>query len=143
MVATMKNTTRTSAELLAGLELATAGLLFPSESDAPFTVMRWEGPTGAELGPETLLASLGLPADTAVETTTVEDTLGPFTELSGSPSPEDEADAQRFRSIITALDHELEDVRVYRVGEVDIDVYLLGRHRSGEWLGLKTHAVET
>ncbi|MEO7329628.1 MAG: nuclease A inhibitor family protein [Minicystis sp.] len=133
----------TGAELLAALGQATSGLLFPSESDAPFTPYRWEGAAGAPLGPETLLASLGLPATTPVETTTLEDTLGPFTELSEHPSPEDETDAQHFRSIITALEQALADVRVYRVGKVDIDVYLLGRHPSGEWLGLKTHAVET
>ena len=31
----------------------------------------------------------------------------------------------------------------FLVGEVDVDVYVLGRHASGEWLGLRTHAVET
>jgi hypothetical protein len=41
------------------------------------------------------------------------------------------------------LKAELTDLRVYRVGSTDIDVYILGKHPSGAWLGLKTKVVET
>lgn len=139
----MKPTTESPDALLARLEEISAGLLFPSESDAPLTPFRWEAPEGTELGPEALLVTLGLPAGTRVETTTVADVLEPFTELSASPSPEDEEDAKRFRAILDLLESALQETRAYRVGEVDIDVYLLGKHPGGGWMGLKTHAVET
>lgn len=140
---TMKKAKPTSSELLATLAHTTSGLLFPSESDAPLTPFHWEVPAGTALSPEALLVTLGLPAGTKVETTTVADTLGPFAEAGEGASPEDEADARRFQAIIDLLERELGELRVYRVGEVDIDVYLLGQDASGAWLGLKTHAVET
>ncbi|MFO0763093.1 MAG: nuclease A inhibitor family protein [Byssovorax sp.] len=120
----------------------TEGLLYPSESDAPLTPFRAELPAGEPLTPERLLLSLGLPAGTPIETTTVDDVLGPFAVAEEGAGDEDRAEAERYRRIMDALSG-LTDLQAYRVGKVDIDVYLLGRDASGAWIGLKTHAVET
>jgi hypothetical protein len=123
---------------------ATEGLLFLSESDAPLTPYRFPGPPGAEPTPEALLNVEHLPSDTPVETITVADLFGPFEHAEEGASPEDEADAARYRDLVALLTRELTSLRVYRVGKVDIDVYVLGQEAaSGAWLGLKTHVVET
>ena len=42
-----------------------------------------------------------------------------------------------------AVDQRLSGLRVFRIGEVNIDVYVVGRTADGQWAGLKTHSVET
>ena len=37
---------------------------------------------------------------------------------------------------------ELENVRLYRVGEIEIEIYLLGKDSSGKVCGLQTLSVE-
>ena len=41
------------------------------------------------------------------------------------------------------IEENLSDVRVFKVGEVNIDVYIVGRTKQGDWVGLHTKAVET
>jgi hypothetical protein len=129
--------------LLATLGKATSGLLFPSESDYPLTPYTFAGDKGAEPTPATLLAAEHLPSDTPVETITVADLFEPFARADDDASAEDKAEAARYRAIVELLSHELTDLRVFRVGKIDIDVYVLGKDPSGAWLGLKTHVVET
>ncbi len=122
---------------------ATSGLLFPSESDAALTPYRFPGTKGAEPTPEALLSVEHLPSDTPVETITVADLFDPFQHAAEGASKEDQVEAERYHALVELLTRELKSLRVYRVGKVDIDVYVLGQDASGDWLGLKTHVVET
>lgn len=131
------------SQLLATLEKASDGLLFPSESDAPFTPYCFPEPAGVEPTAASLLAAEHLPSDTPVETITVGELFDPFVVEGPSASPEDLAEAARYRDLVELLSHELTNLRVYRVGKTDIDVYILGQDPCGAWLGLKTHVVET
>jgi hypothetical protein len=128
-------TATTSPEaLLARLDEAARGLLFPSESDFPIAAFRLDGEATS---PEALLAALGLPPETPVEAVTPEDLFAPLI------APEEGGEPERYGRLLSLLHAELEELRAYRVGRVTIDVYVLGRHRSGPWLGLKTKVVET
>lgn len=120
---------------------AARDLLFTSESDAPLVLYHW--PAAVEPSPAALLAAEGQPPETPVEVTTVESEIGPFTTAAEGTDAEEQASAARWKVLLDTLQRELADLRVYRVGRVDIDLYLLGRAPSGAWLGYKTHAVET
>lgn len=133
----------TPTELLATLGAAASGLLFPSESDYPLTPYRWVGTDGAEPSPAALIQAEGRKADTPVETLTVRGLFEPLFALQADATEEEKADVARYRALVDLLEAELSDLRVYRVGAVEIDVYVLGRHPSGEWLGLKTRVIET
>lgn len=126
---------------LKSLEQAAAGLLFPSESDYPLTPFRYGGqgePTAAGL-----LAAEGKPEETAVEEIPLEELFdGVTADIEGADEAE-KAETERWRALVALLRADLGDLRVYRVGAIDIDVYVLGRHASGEWLGLKTKVIET
>ena len=135
--------TKPGSPLLETLGKATSGLLFPSESDAPLTPSTGPGAKGVEPTPATLLAAECLPSDTPVETITVADLFDPFAKAEDGASAEDKAEAARYRAIVELLTRELTDLHVFRVGRVDIDVYILGKDASGAWIGLKTHVVET
>jgi hypothetical protein len=51
--------------------------------------------------------------------------------------------AKKFQKLIQALKDTLDDIRVYRVGEVEKDVYIVGKTKGGGWAGLKSKVVET
>lgn len=154
----MNDAGATTNEVLAKLEEAASGLLYPSETDAPLTPFRWTGEAvtgtgsaagdasakgaagGAEPSRDTILSSIGKDAATPVEAMSVEELFAPVTE---EREGEDPSDARRFQALKELLSKELTDLRVLRVGSADIDVYVLGKHASGEWLGLKTRVVET
>ncbi|WP_437679716.1 nuclease A inhibitor family protein [Sorangium sp. So ce131] len=127
-------------DLLASLEEAAQGLLFPSESDHPLRPFRWAGDAPS---PAALLAAQGLAAETPVEVTTAGDLFAPVLEPPDGAGDAALADAARYRRLVDLLERHLTDLRVYRAGRVDIDVILLGRHASGAWLGLRTKVVET
>ena len=133
----------TATEFLSALSTAASGLLFPSESDYPLTPYRWVGTAGAEPSPEALIQAEGRKADTLVETLTVGELFDPIMQEQPGWADEDRAEAERYRALVALLEDGLKELRVYRVGKVDIDVYVLGQHASGEWLGYKTRVVET
>ena len=126
-------------ELLRRFDEVVQGLLVPSESDFPMTPLRWgcEAPS-----PEALRAAQGGAPAALVE----ERTLDAFFARMVDPAEPDAAalaEAARYRQLVELLRAHLEDLRVYRVGRVSIAVFILGRHASGEWLGLRTKLVET
>ena len=47
------------------------------------------------------------------------------------------------RTLQKVVGEQLSGVKVFRFGDVDVDVYLVGTTKGGEWAGLKTKAVET
>jgi hypothetical protein len=137
MEAWMKSDERLYAEL----REATRGLLFMSESDYPFEVVRWEGIE--EMSPEYLRAAAAGDATARVEERTITDF---FRVAAGEQEWKGEAElalAKRYQSLIRLLEENLKEVKVYRVGEINIGIYVLGRSEEGNWLGVSTRAVET
>lgn len=118
-------------ELLRRLDAAASGLLVPSESDHPLTPFSW--PAG-DPTPDAVAAAVspGAPVEQ----------IPPDALFSPLIAPGD-AEAARFQTLLDLLRAHLDDLRVYRVGRVDIDCLVLGRHASGAWLGLRTRVVET
>ena len=140
----MSHKSMTVTEFLAALGAAVSGLLFPSESDYPLTPYRWVGPGGEDPSPKALLTAEGRPPDTKVTTLSVHELFDPLIDVDNDRHDDEErAAAVRYRALVSLLEENLCDLVVYRVGQVDIDVYILGMHPSGEWLGLKTRVIET
>ncbi|HRI68456.1 MAG TPA: nuclease A inhibitor family protein [Polyangium sp.] len=126
--------------LLNTIAETTQGVLFPSESDFPIETYTHgeEEPTAAAL-----LERCGLAADSPVEESTLADTFSGLTEAEEDASEGTRFAAERFRKLIELLETNLEKIRAYRLGAVDLEVFVLGRHASGTWLGVRTKAVET
>ena len=113
------------------LRRASAGLLYPSESDCPFEVFVWEEP---ELTPQHVAAHSGKDKDQKVE----EVSIGAFFDELAETQ-----EAQRFHELRRVIESHLRDVKVFRVGDIEIDVFIIGRSPSGHWVGLRTQSVET
>jgi hypothetical protein len=131
---------RTDEQILAGLERAAAGLFYMSESDYPLETVCFE--IGEKLGHERLRELAGCGENARVEVRSLEDFFrdGRAVEL---PRGGGTARPASFQSLVRLLRENLTDVKVYKVGEINIPVLVLGRSASGRWLGVSTRVVET
>jgi hypothetical protein len=132
----------TTSPFLSMLELITAeslGLLLPSETDAPFApVSMQQAPTA-----EFLREASGLPQDARYEVLSLEEFFRDLERCAESSSPEEQAEAERFRNLHTTFRTRLQGAQVHRVGQVQVDVWLLGQDREGHWVGLRSRVTET
>ena len=120
---------------------ASKGLLFLSESDAPFEVIHW--PAQGELTPPKLLQLTGHPPDAPVELRTVDDFFAIATQEEDWHDQDERETVQRFHNLVSILKQNLSQLQVYRVGSTDIEAYIVGVTDGGEWAGLSTKLVET
>jgi hypothetical protein len=128
-------------EMQSELRELTRGMLFMSESDYPLEVVRWEGVE--ELTPEHLRRTAGVDPDSPVEERAVADFFRVAAGEQEWKGAAELASARKYQSLVRLLEDNLRDVRVYRVGAVNIGVYVVGRSVEGNWLGVSTRVVET
>jgi hypothetical protein len=115
------------------LARAIEGLTYPSESDEPFDVFKWDDEHTASAR-EALVARI----NTARR-------IGEISMRQFFEPLKVAEDAQRFRELHAVLKSLLSDCAVVRVGdrEVRVDVYLIGRLDARTWAGVHTISVET
>lgn len=125
------------------LERASAGLTYTSESDYPFTWYMRPGAMPQPVTVEAFRAALGIPATTAVEVRTVDeffarhiDNIDPYDPVAVELVP-------RYEQLVSTIRFSLRDPKVFRVGRIAIDCYIVGLDRYGQLVGLRTVAIET
>ncbi|MEG4587271.1 nuclease A inhibitor family protein [Microcoleus sp. MOSTC5] len=123
------------------LKQASEGLLFGSETDAPFEVIHWQ--VQEELTPTKLLQLTNHPPDAPVEMRTVDEFFAIATAQEDWHDREERETVQRFQNLVSVLKQNLSQLQVYRVGSIEIDVYIVGVTDGGELAGLSTKLVET
>jgi hypothetical protein len=132
---------KSDEQLSEELERLIAGLLFMSEADYPFETLFWK--KDIEVTDEYLRLRAGARPDAQVKAESVDKF---FRAAVSEPDWKSEAQlsiAKRYQSLIAWLKENLHHPLAYRVGEIDIKVYILGRSASGNWLGISTRVIET
>jgi hypothetical protein len=120
-----------SHPLLVTLEKACAGLTFPSETDAAMIPFLWED--GGALTAARLLQFFGHEEGTPVETMDLPDFFLAI--------PKEDRPA--FDALVKALHENLAAVKVYKVGQIQMKAYIVGKTNDGFWAGVQTEIVET
>jgi hypothetical protein len=128
----------TAKELTDRLTELADGLLFPSESDFLLEPFTWKSTT---ITPETILLRSQKTAGTAIQAITLQDFFAPVVTDEDWFEDEDREIAQRFRDLQAAI-ATLENVQVFRLGKIEIDVYIVGAI-GPDVVGLKTTVIET
>lgn len=131
-----------SDPILDTLQTATDGLLYTSETDAPFAPVLWPD-APSPLTDSYVLALSGHPPDSRVEQVPPDAFFADLITDQDWFGPLEKQTAARYRALRDLLDRHLSELRIYRVGRTNIDIYLVGKTPCGSWLGLKTSAVET
>jgi len=127
----MGNSMVSDEDILGELKSACANLNYPSESDEPFVVFRWnatEPEAWKQIQFDDKLEGL------AWTETSVDDF---FSQLDESE------DAIKFQRLRRLLEIRLTNLRLFRFGEIEVKVYLVGLTPAGSWAGVRTISVET
>jgi hypothetical protein len=130
----------TTAEIIDRLKQATTDLLWSSESDYPFEIVSWE--PGIELTPTDLFSNI-YDTDLAIESIPLTDLFEPVLTIEDWYEDAELALVDRYKNLLDSINTNLSEVQVFRVGEVEIDVYIIGKTPTGDIIGLKTQSVET
>jgi hypothetical protein len=123
------------------LQAAAAGLVFISESDHPLE------PVEVNIGSSELLTQLRKQsikeAGAPVEEQTVDYFFRNHVKVNDAGNAVEVQTAQKFTQLVQALKTEFPDVKVYRVGTVQVHAYIIGKLAEGKYGGLKTVLIET
>jgi hypothetical protein len=151
-------------KLIAELQAAISELTWMSESDYPWRVLvaadalallddkTQVSLTDQPLKPylqgvsvEPALAVAPEPSTLATQATVVDVDafFAPATQIQAGDGPEERAIAQRYQQLVQWLKAHLTNLTVYRQGDREIDIYILGQTPEGQIMGLQTRAIET
>ena len=125
------------------IEPLLADLLYPSESDEPIEPVETYLGMAEPLTVSHIKDWLMLPPSARVEEIPEGDFWEPVVTVEDWFEAEETARAKQFQKLQKSLSILLTERQVFRVGETEIDVYLLGKPADGPRVGLKTRVVET
>jgi hypothetical protein len=123
------------------IKSAAAGLWYMSETDAeifPFT-----GSKADSVTKENLLGQTGKPPDTPVEERGFEEMFARLIKIEDWFGDEEKATAEKFAALKALLVNNLTDLKVFKVGQIQLDIYFIGLDKEGNLAGFQTKAVET
>ncbi len=134
-------------ELKAQLEDATQDLWWSSESDYPVSVV-WLPP--AEINGDQVRQIVGCDSlgrlrhrATPIQVVTVEDFFARALTPQSWHTSEDKAQLAQLKKLKGLLTQSLSHLQVYRCGEVDVSVCVIGVAPDGSVAGVKTILIET
>ena len=122
------------SELIDRLRQLSKGLLWMSESDYPFETIYWKNQ--GNLTKKKLLQLSGHDLNTLVEVEQLDRFFVLAIKEQDWHEQEKKAEVKRYRVLLDFLKNYLRDIKVYRVGEVEIDIYIVGRTNSRNLAGL-------
>lgn len=130
----------TKAETLAErIKKASEQIFYISETDAE--ILPFIGEKAEAVNAETVLKQTG--ADAPVEERDFEEFFKRLTSLQEWFGDEEIENANRFAKLKEILQKNLKDIRVFKVGTIEIDIYIVGLDRQNILTGVQTKAVET
>ncbi|MBE9053418.1 nuclease A inhibitor family protein [Nostocales cyanobacterium LEGE 11386] len=130
-------------EITEKLKQASDGLLMMSESEYPFEVFLWSNQAQEPLTNQKLLQLTGHPPETLVEEVDLDYFFRNCAEEKEWHDEIQKQDVQKFQTLVTTLKDNLTDIKVYRLGTIEIDVYIVGKTLSGDLAGFFTKVIET
>src|SRR5262249_42868179 len=106
-------------QVMNALKEASEGLVFISETDAPLEPFQWSG--GPDPSPESIIERADAEKDTPVECITLDQF---FRAVSKEDKPQ-------FDKLSAVLRQNLSDIKVYKVGETEKSVFIVGKTAAG------------
>lgn len=121
------------------IEKAARGLYYISETDAEIAAFVGEKASVADA--ETLLRQIK--SIEPVEERDFEDFFRRLTEMREWFGEEETRNANKFNDLKHLLEENLRELKVFKVGKIEIDVFVVGLDKENVLTGIHTKAVET
>lgn len=131
----------TATDFLKNLKSAIEGLWYMSETDAEIEV--FAGKKADKVSKDVLINQINASSDVLVEEKTAEDFFKSLTEIQDWFGEEETAAAEKFSKLKSLLEENLKDLKVFKVGQIELEIYAVGLDSRGFLTGIKTKAVET
>ena len=122
-------------KLLAEIENSTAGLTYISETDAPI-----EPYSGGKAQTVTVHQ---LTSDRRYEEMSSGDFFARLTAEKDWYDAVQKETARRFHELEKLLEQNLRDLKVFKVGHIQVDIFVVGLDADNNLIGVRTKAVET
>jgi hypothetical protein len=132
---------RPKVNLSEQIKNAAAGLWYISETDAeifPFT-----GSKADSVSKENLLSQIDKPPEAPVEERGFDEMFARFIKIQDWFGDEEKATAEKFAALKSLLEKNLTNLKVFKVGRIELDIYFVGLDKEGNLAGIRTKAVET
>lgn len=123
------------------IKKACEGLYYISETDAE--ISPFAGRKAAAVTKEEILSQTKSPSDAFVEERNFDELFTRLTEIQDWFGDEEKQTAQKFADLRDLLKNNLRDLKVFKVGKIELDVYIVGLDAESNLIGIKTKAVET
>jgi hypothetical protein len=123
-------------EIIDRLKQATIDLLWVSESDYPFEIVMWSNKE---------IDSMLFPPcdDKEIKVISLNDFFAPALRVEAWYEAEELATVDRYKLLFQTIESSLTEIQVFRLGIVEIDVYIVGKTPDGDVVGLQTKIIET
>lgn len=117
------------------------GLVYISETDA--AIAPFEGGKAEAVTKEEVLRQTKRPIGTPVEERNFEEIFSRLTKIQDWFGEEETKNARRFLRLKNFLEQNLRDLKVFKVGRIQLKIYFVGLDAEGVLKGIQTDAVET
>jgi hypothetical protein len=143
--AQVKPDEKQSDDLQLKLKTASDGLFYISETEAPFDTFVWnrKEKNGNQPTADEVLKMIGRESDAKVTEKNLAEFFAQPTQMQDWFGDEEKTQVEKFANLKELLAKNLREIRVFKIGEVQIDIYIVGVDRDGNLAGVKTKAVET
>jgi hypothetical protein len=131
------------SSVMAELTLVTDGLLFQSESDYPLTPLYVDAGGRKILSSHDVVSLVNSQGKGPAKIITLEEFFANATTERDWQGPREKETVKKFQSLVQTLKSLLSDIKVFRIGDTEAQVYILGRTASGDFAGVSTKVVET
>lgn len=128
-------------EFIVQLEQAVKNLLWISEAEYPFQVVYWHD--ASSFSEDNLLQQSNYSLETKIAIQEFQAFFWSATKQETWHNEAEQAEAKRYQALVELMAANLKDIRVYLLGEIEIDAYILGETEHNASAGLATKIVST
>lgn len=137
------NASKESSEpgFIGKLEQSVKDLWYMSETDAEINVFL--GEKADSVTKDSFARQIKISAETNIEEKDFAEFFKNLTAIQDWYGDEEKETAEKFSTVEKLLEENLTDLKVFKVGQIEIDIYVVGLDAESVLTGIKTKAVET
>lgn len=129
------------SDLPAQIKKAASDLFYTSETDAE--IKAFGGQKAEAVTVEELSKQIGKADKQPIVEKDFDGFFARLTKIQDWFGDEEKATARKFADLKTLLEKNLKDIKVFRIGKIQIDIYAVGLDAESNLAGIQTKAVET
>ncbi len=123
------------------IEKIVKGLYYLSESDAE--ILPFNGDKTGSVSVKEILKQSANGTETAVEERDFNEFFVRLTKMQDWFGEQETTTANKFTELKKLLEDNLKDLKVFKIGKINLDIYVVGLDAESNLMGIKTKAVET